>query len=78
MVLRHQLTYHEMKKWCKCGKRIPGKDTYCENCNILFYNRNKRSSKSKENNKMIDEEKVEESKEEEVSEEAEKATETSE
>ena len=63
-----------MKRWCNCGKKIPNKDIYCENCNIKFYNLNKRSSKSKENNKMIDEEKVEG----EVSEEAEKATETSE
>lgn len=64
-------------KRCQCFKKIPARDTYCENCNIKFYNLNKRSSKSKENNKMIDETQVEE-KEEEVSEEAEKATETSE
>lgn len=67
-----------MKRCGKCFKKIPARDTYCENCNIKFYNLNKqRSFKSKENNKMIDETQVEE-KEGEVSEEADKATETSE
>ena len=65
-----------MNKWCDCGKKIPNKDTYCEKCNILFYNLNKLKSsiRIKEKKNMIDETQTEE-KEEEVSEEAEKATE---
>lgn len=54
-----------MKRWCKCGRKIPTKDTYCENCNILFYNLKKKEIKVEDKNQryntMQEEEKVEES-----------------
>ena len=63
-------------KRCVCFKKIPARDTYCENCNIKFYNLNKAKSSTriKENNKMIDEPQVEEKVEGEVSTEADEAT----
>ena len=70
-----------MKRCSECFKKVPARDSYCQDCNILFYNLNKSKSniRSKENNKMIDEtETPVEEKEAEVSEEADKATETSE
>ena len=63
-----------MKRCTECFKKVPARDSYCQDCNIHFYNLNKKVGKFKEKKTMFKFDEVE-TPEGEVEKEAEVATE---